>query len=139
MSTPFDAIFGEVGQDLIGLFGVQQGSSDTAKGSYSNVTFGRVNRTTNEATKTGSVEAIDMSPPIAYKIGDLVPGAIEAGDCKILISGNDWRAAFPTTQPKVGDIISINGISFNVENPNPIYSGNDVAVYKMQVRQGHAV
>ena len=138
MSTPFDDTFGAVATDLIGLFGVQQGSPTAAKGSYSQVTFGRVDPDTNEATKVAGTQTIDMSPPISYKIKDLVPGLIEAGDCKVLIAGDDWNTAFPDSKPVIGDIISINNVKFFVKNPNPIYSGNDVAVYKMIVGQGHA-
>lgn len=138
MSTPFDTTFGAVAKDLIGLFGVQQGGTDVANGSYTKVTFGRIDDDTNEATKTVDTQAIDMSPPIKFKIKDLEPGIIEAGDCQVLISGTDWVAAFPGEIPATDDILSINGEPFFVINPNPIYSGNDVAVYKMQVRQGHA-
>lgn len=150
MSTPFDIIFGEVATDLIELFGVQQGevsgglpatlpaTLDSAKGSYTVITFGKVDLDTNEAPKTVNTHDLDMSPPIKFKIKDLEPGLIEAGDCQLLIAGRDWDAAFPNDQPKVGDILSVNNVKFFVINPNPIYSGNDVAVYKMQVRQGHA-
>ena len=138
MSTPFDTVFGEVAADLIELFGVQQGDSDATKGQYTKVSFGRVDPATNVATKTGSSKAIDMSPPLQYKIKDLVPGVIEAGDCQLLIAGTDWVEAFPGEVPATIDIISVNSVNFYVINPNPIYSGNDVAVYKMQVRQGHA-
>ena len=138
MSTPFDDVFGEVAADLIGLFGVQQGGSDTTKGQYSKVTTGRVDPATSIATKAANAQAIDMSPPLKFKIKDLLPGLIEAGDCQVMIAGLDWLAVFPNDVPAVGDIVSINNVSLFVINPNPIYSGNDVAVYKMQVRQGHA-
>ena len=138
MSTPFDDVFGEVATDLIELFGVQQGDSDLTKGSYSQVTFGRVDRKTREATKTVVTKALDMSPPLAYKIKDLIPGLIEAGDCKILIAGRDWDVAFPGSSPKTNDIISVNNISFFIKPLEPIYSGNDVALYVLRVRQGHA-
>ena len=138
MSTPFDAIFGDVANDLVGLFGVQQGGSDPVKGQYEKVTFGAVDLDTNEATKAANAQTIDMSPPLKYKTKDLVPQLIEADDCKVIISGQDWVSAFPSETPAVGDILTINGENFFVVNPNPIYSGNDVAAYKMQCRQGHS-
>ncbi len=138
MVSPFDAVFGGVASDLVSLFGVQQGSNDANLGSYTSIGFGRVDPSTGSATNPEDVQTLDMSPPISFKIGDLVPGTVEAGDCKVLVDGRGWDAVFPSVQPKVSDVIKINGRSFRVINPNPIYSGNQVAVYKMQVREGHA-
>lgn len=144
MSTPFDTIFGKMAKDIVGLFGVQQGDSDVLKGSYNKVANGRVDPNTNVATRVSNIQAIDMSPPIAYKIENMklgferstAPSLIQAGDCQILIAGQDWDTAFPNDQPQTDDVITINNFAFFVVEPNPIYSGNDVAVYKMQVRKG---
>lgn len=137
MSTPFDDIFRGVGKDLIGLFGVQQGDNDVAKGAYTSIGFTKVDKSTGETVNTSVTAAIDMSPPLQYSIEDVPPGLIVAGDCQIFIAAIDWDAAF-SRQPQVNDLISVNGKSFRVIQPNPITSGNLVAAYKMQVREGHA-
>ena len=138
MTTPFDTVFRDVGKDLVGLFGVQQGGSDAAKGQYTSIAFGKVNKSTGTATNPTTIKTLDMSPPLSYKKEDVEPGLIEVGDCKIIIAAIDWDAAFPGVQPKTNDIILVNGHTFRVIEPNPITSGNLVAAYKMQVRDGHA-
>ncbi|HHZ64113.1 MAG TPA: hypothetical protein EYN51_01215 [Flavobacteriales bacterium] len=77
-----------------------------------------------------------MSPPIGYKQGDIDGETIRRDDFKIFVAGADWDAAFPAEELKPNEVLIINGITVRVLDPNPIYSGDQVALYAMQCRKG---
>jgi len=133
MVTAFDTVFRDVAKNLISLFGV----TSTA-GEYTSIAFSAIDVDTSAPTGNVSTTLpLNMSPPLKFAIGDVDGTTITTKDMQIIIAGPDWDAQF-SVQPTVNDILKVNGLAFRVINPNPIYSGNLVAAYKMQVRAGHA-
>jgi hypothetical protein len=84
-----------------------------------------------------NVQSVPMSPPIRYKQAELSNTNIQFDDFQIYIAAEDFEAVFGAgAKVEPEDIIQINGITLRIIEPNPIYSGEQVAVYKIQVRKG---
>jgi hypothetical protein len=60
---------------------------------------------------------------------ELLSGAIQAGDRKVSI------AALNTTEPQIGDTMTIDSLDYNVLAVKSIWSGEKVAIYQLQVRK----
>jgi len=131
MATVFDTKFRALAVKLINRFGVTLGN-----GTIKRVTPGLMNQDTGKIGNTTSDQIIPMSPPIGYKQGDIDGETIRRDDFKIFVAGADWDAAFPAEELKPNEVLIINGITVRVLDPNPIYSGDQVALYAMQCRKG---
>ena len=134
MPTEFDTKFRALGKKLVGKFGVTTGTYRSASRTPINpmdiISGG------GEVTNTSNDQAITMSPPLRYKKMDIDGSTIQSHDMYVIISGEDWDVAYPSATPQANDSLIINSENFIVINPDLIYSGEQVAAYKIQVRRG---
>ena len=131
MPTAFDTKFRKLAKKLLKKFGITTGS-------YTQITTGVMNDDTNTVTNTENTLQIQMSPPLGYSQQDQALETIQSDDYKIFIAGPDWDDKFPTAQPEVNDRIVLPFGSFTVVFIKPIYSGEQIAAYQIQVRKGSA-
>lgn len=131
MPTAFDTKFRALAKKLVAKFGVTTGI-------YTKITHGTMNDDTNKV-EGGSTNAqsIAMSPPVRYDQADIDGSNIRYEDFKVYIAATDFEDAFGAAATvDTEDILEINGITLRIIEPDPIYSGEQVAVYKIQVRKG---
>ena len=88
-------------------------------------TYSTTTSAMTEATATGTFKGVIVE----YKDFER-GGLIEAGDRKILVEA----AGLPFT-PKAGDSVTFNNESWKIESPGPIYAGDTVVLYQMQIRR----
>ena len=133
MATSFDLKFRALAVKLIKKFGVTLGNGTVAR-----VTPGVMDQSTGKIVNTTDVKIISMSPPVRYKQKDIDGTSIQSDDFKVFIAGADWDAAFPGEELKPNEVLILNGITVRVLEPNPVYSGDLIALYAMQCRKGSA-
>jgi hypothetical protein len=70
-----------------------------------------------------------------YRGQRMLAGLIEVGDLKVTVAAKSFEGK---SEPTPGDIADINGdgTNFNIITVLPNYSGELVAIYELQVRQG---
>ena len=84
-------------------------------------------------TVTTSVPVSKISPPISYK-NDAIDGTlVKQNDFKLLIANQD-----SITDINIVDEVMVNSITTSVVNCKPIYSGEDIAVWELQMRTGNS-
>lgn len=129
--TVFDTKFRALAKNLIGKFGVTTGV-------YTSIGVGVMNDDTNSIEMQDSAQQnLVMSPPVRFDRRDIDGTLITYDDFRVYIAAPDFEDAFTSsTFPKTSDILEINGITLSVIQPNPIYSGELVAAYRLQVRKG---
>lgn len=127
MSGALDSIFcglSGVAKTLVDEYGTTAQVKDIIAGGYDP----RTGNTTT--TGTASVTTIHCSPPEKYEWQDIDGNSVLQGDVKILV---------PTTEmenpPKPGAIIAVRGDDFQVISTSPIASGNQIAIWEIQLRK----
>jgi len=126
--TRLDTVFLPLAERLINEFGkVVIFTSAPLPGEYDRNTG--VTTPTSQTTHTAKV-----SPPDPYKKFFIDGDLIQAGDAKVLLGnqGNDF------TPVKGGTLngwnIDIDSICWEVISTNPIYSGESIAAWELQIR-----
>lgn len=129
MPTVFDTKFRALATKLVTKFGITNGT-------YTKITHGTMNDDTNKV-EGGSVTAnvIPMSPPIRYNQTDVDGTLIRSDDYLIYIPAPDFEDAFgASAEIETVDFIEVDSRKLRIINTDPIYSGEQIAVYKLQVR-----
>jgi hypothetical protein len=124
----FDSTFRAVGTTLTNLFGF------TA--TYTSVVDGGIDTSTGLPSLSETPQSLIVTPPAEYTVEATDGTVVQIHDMFTLIAGEAWDEAFPTIQPQIGDKMTINNQEYAVVNPNPVYSGEQIAVYKIQLRRG---
>jgi len=120
----FDNIFGKRGgvtNTLLDLMGIS-------------ATYTHVDKTYNPLTdatvNTSTVKTVTISPILRYSAYDIANFHIEKDDAKILGNGSDYEDL------KDGvDFFTVNGEKWMIIAHEKVYSGNEVALIKFQVRK----
>jgi hypothetical protein len=124
MSTFLDDIFVPLAKSLI---------SDTPMGKkvvYTRVGVGSYDPATG-APAAGSTPSKTVRAILGSFGGmDLASGLIQASDVRVSIPGALIKPA-----PEPGDKIAINGVDYNVAVVIPVWSGDDVTLYKLACRR----
>jgi hypothetical protein len=118
-----DAIFsgsGGITASVIDLIGVD---------AIYRTTIRTIDKNTDEEVITIIDKTVKVSPPIRYSVYERKDSSIKEEDCKILAKGYDY-----TNILRGVDKIIIKGVSYVIIFNEPIYSGDEIAMYKMQVR-----
>lgn len=131
MATPADIRFRALAVKMIAKFGVSAGN-----GAIVRYTPGPMNQATGEIDLVEDSQSVPMSPPVQYKKADVDGTNVQADDFKVYIPGPDWDAAFSGESMKPNEQLTLNGIPVRIIEPNPIYSGDLIAVYAAQCRRG---
>ena len=131
MATAFDIRFRALAVRLIAKFGVTIGNGVVVR-----YTPGVMDQATGKIVVAEDSQTVPMSPPVDYKKGDIDGTNIQEDDFIIYIAGADWDDAFPAEELKPHELLTVNGISTRVIQPNPIYSGDLIAAYAAQCRRG---
>lgn len=131
MPTKFDPIFRKLAKDMVALFGVTNGM-------YNQISPGKMNDDTNTVQIGQNSQKMQMSPPLRYARENVDGTKIRSDDSRIYIAAPDFEDVFSDEVPKTDDTICVNEILFKVIKPHPIYSGDQVAAYRLQCRRGHA-
>lgn len=124
MATAFDEKFLASAQSILDKFGVPATISQETKTAYDPLTM--------EVTETvTSIEVEKASPPIGYSKEELDTDLVQLNDFKVIVS----RGTNLTTVSN-NDKITINGITANIVNVKPVYSGAEIAIWILQCRRG---
>ena len=123
--TELDLEIPGLAEELIAEYGKEIGYTQRNPGEYNTETSMAI-PVDNPVTVRGIVEP--------YRGQRMIAGLVEAGDMKVTAA----RSSFDQfdNKPSTGDICYIDGEPFNVINVEVIYSGELIAVYEFQVRQG---
>jgi len=126
--TVLDDEFGPLTKELIDEFGKpvslrrrNEDSTDT----FDPVTGVRSAAATAETTKT-----VTISPPARFKEEQINGDSVKQGDWKSIIAKQGLSFT-----PKLGDVLIVDGSEGTIVSIGPLYSGVDVAGWKIQVRQ----
>lgn len=124
----FDNTFRAVGTTLTSLFGFS--------GTYISIVDNGIDTSTGLPSLSENSQPITVTPPAEYKVEAIDGTIVQSHDMFTLVAGEAWDAVFPSIQPEIGDKMTINNQEYAVVNPNPVYSGEQIAVYKIQLRRG---
>ena len=118
-----DATLRPVARQLINQFGktvtlskVTQGTYDPVSGTYSS------GCTTDHTVK--------VSPPESYDQADIDGSLVQRDDFEVQLAALGAPAI-----PEIGDTITMDGESYSIITAPPVYSGELIAVYKLQCRK----
>jgi len=126
--SAFDDVFVPVATTLVDLFGVSATYTTTAEGAMDFATGG--------ITVTEVDVGVTATPPAAYQKEDM-NDTIRTHDLSSMVAGAQWRALKGTTvHPESGDKLTINSETYTIVSTSPLYSGEEVAVYTLQLRRG---
>jgi hypothetical protein len=125
MATKFDNKFSALAIRLINKFGTTQ--------SYSGSRGGTLDADMNVVPGETIDTTIKMSPLVDFDQESIDNTTVLSGDAKVYIAGLDW-SGISSEDPKVGDIITYEGRAYSVEKPNPLWSGNLVSAWELQIR-----
>ena len=131
MPTVFDDKFRALARKLIAKFGPSQPASYT----HITATGGMDNDTNTVIGDTSDTQLIATTPLLSVKKLDMGSGTIFSTDSVIYIAGEDWDVLF-TSDPRVGDQVTLNGEDFRVIELMPLNSGDQMAAYKLFLRRG---
>lgn len=88
-----------------------------------NITTGKVAQTASDETITAVIAAFDSRE---------VGGTVQAGDLRVTVAATDGGL---TAAPALKDRIVIDSTSYEIIRVTPTYSGDQVALYELQVRR----
>ena len=133
--TMMDGIFsGEAGvaKQLLNLFGVN-GSLTIKAGKSYDPSDG------SEIITTGKTYNVQVTPPLRYGTKDIDGSNILKTDCYCYFSPVDIENTITTISPDQlnHSKIEINDICFNIVDIKSIYSGEQNAVFKIQLRENN--
>jgi|GEM_PF-1549567 len=117
--TPLDGPLPALALQLIRQFGEPATLTYVTRGSY--------DPATGTATKTSS--AVEVSALVEHYRTHELGGTIQAGDLKVIVPAKDL------TKPETDDRFTIGSRTYQVVNVKPVYSGELVAIYQLQVRR----
>lgn len=120
-----DGPFRSLAKTLIGTLGASATLTRTTPGEYDPISgLSGMPRTTNYSVK--------ISPPERYSRQDVATGqgAIQQDDFRVLVAASALSIE-PSAQT---DTLRVAGTVFKVIALAPVYSGDQVAAYEMQVR-----
>ena len=123
MAGALDKVMRSVAKNLIGSFGTTAVITTYTGGTYDPITDATI---PGEGVQT----VITCSPPSEYKSYVIDGTRIQTGDMKILIPALVYETA-PTTDQTV----TIRGDTYKVIGVMPISSGNQEAVWEVQLRR----
>lgn len=163
MATEFDTKFRSLAVKLVGKFGVSEGNSKYISLTRGDTDPSAILSSGGDIEETETEFDIKMTPPLRYKKEDIDGSVIQTHDTYVFIAGKDWDETiagvidlptgninvFPMTfpfvfavdpivvsPPKVSDQVLINTENLTIISIEPIYSGDQVAAYKLQLRRG---
>jgi len=133
MSTPLDLILVPVAKDLIDRLGTDmQWTQVVGDDSSANIVQGTARNSTPVAI------TIKASPPAPLKIGMVQTDVMIAGRTVIYAYPSQFTETpgIGAFEPKEGAKVTLNdGLSYSVTGVSPIYSGDDLAVYEIDVKR----
>lgn len=68
---------------------------------------------------------------VKYRHDEVDGERVQAGDVKVIVAAKDW-----TNDPTTADKLRFGSIEYDVVGVNADYSGDQIALYTMQVRAG---
>lgn len=96
-------------------------------------TYTTEDKTYDTATRKSVLVTTDftvkVTPPFGYDERLITTEIIRADDSFILIAGSGLQFT-----PKMGDFVTIKGVKWRVARSQPLYSGEQVAAYQLQLR-----
>lgn len=126
MSGALDSVFcglNGVAKMLVDEYGTTAQVKSISDGGYDP-------RTGTATEGTAVIVTVHCSPPAAYDWQDINGQSVLQGDVKILVPATEME-----NPPKPGAIISVRGDDFQVVRCSPIASGNQIAVWEIQLRK----
>ncbi len=123
MATEFDTEFIALALELINEAGKQVAFKTVSQGAYDAAT-GKV------AGGTVSTFSSKVSPPEAYHQRYIDGDTVQVGDVSIMLP-----SASAGFVPAINTVVTIDGLEWRVVGFNPVYSGEQVALYKLQLRR----
>jgi len=96
------------------------------------------NWTNSQTGEIVTVEPVARTVTQGYGLQDRykglpIPGlVIQVGDIRLWAVGRDMRTPFP--EPKVGDLITMNGKTKSIVSANPLQPGDIVLMWDIQLR-----
>lgn len=124
MATAFDELFLASAQSILSKFGVPATLSREVSSGYNPLTM--------EVTETVTTINIEKaSPPIQYSKEEYDTDLVQLNDFKVIVSRSD-----SLTSVDNHDKITINGITADIVNVKPVYSGAEIAIWILQCRRG---
>lgn len=121
MPTEIDDIFSEEVPALLSEFGKDIVLITVVEGAY-NYATGKASNTQSETTVKGFVEDYDLNAI------DKARGLIIRSDRKVTIGAQGGIS------PKATDKLRFDGVTYSIEDREPIYSGELVAIWILQAR-----
>jgi hypothetical protein len=84
---------------------------------------------TGKTTSTETPSTVIVTPPAPYKQNRIDGTVVQTGDVTCNIAGQ----AISFT-PQIGDRINLNSLDWQIVGVNPVFSGEQIALYKLQLR-----
>ena len=122
MTTPLDAKLVPKAKELIEKFGKTMTLTVEAPGTYDPVT--------GTVPVTPTSETLKCSPPLNYQSRFVDGEIIRAGDVRVLIPAQGL-----TIIPKVDMKVEFDGEIWNAISVDRVFSGDDIALWKTQLRK----
>lgn len=121
MPGKLDSVMVPLANKLIGDFGLTV--------TYKQVTTS-FDVSTGKTTDTEATSSAVVAPPEPYKQNRIDGTTIRNGDIMTAIA----QSAIAFT-PAINDRVTLNGVDWEVIAVNPVFSGEQVAMYELQLRQ----
>lgn len=121
MPGKLDSVMVPLANQLIGDFGKTVSYKQRAS-SYDPST----GKTSFTETETSAI----IAPPEPYKQNRIDGTVIQQGDVMTSIAGSSISFV-----PEISDRVLMNGVDWQVVGVNPVFSGELVALYELQLRQ----
>lgn len=124
MATVLDPVFRDLARDLLVSYGtsivIKKPSATTASPS-----------TQSWAQTFGTSQTVKCSPPSPYDVRLIDGTNVQRGDLQTLVAATDANLTFA---PETGHHAEIDSKTWRVVKANPIWSGDQVAAYDLQLR-----
>lgn len=120
---PLDAPLRAVSQKVIDKFGKSVTLRIVTAGSYDPAT-----RTATNSDADQTVNAVITNPPAGSQFRE--SGTVRLGDRMVTIPAKNL-----TTVPDTSSLVVIDSREYEVVEVNPVYSGDQVAIYELLVRR----
>lgn len=123
MAGALDSLFSSLSKNLIGTFGTG--------GKLISRTAGTYDPETGLSSGSATTEyAVNCSPPEKYSRREIDGTRILDGDLSVMVASADYA-----TKPTTAMTFAVRGQTFGVISVEPISSGNQDAVWKLQLRR----